>query len=526
MKVEVIRLVAEVAAIEKLAGDSNMADKKYDAQLDAEDARLLTAQKEIATAEADLKDLSVDATAVLDKLQTAKGKLDTSKVVIRQKAKKEFQRKVKEANDQVKFLKRAVASEPESIVYVLLQKAQSDHKDVLLANAKDLTKENDTKLIKVNKDLANVARIVKAKADIVKAEAEVSRLLEASDATDEDLTNAKAEVETLKKEANLDPEDVAILDKVTERLAVLAKRKENRDEAERKLADANGKIAEGEAAAADASRREAEATAKIAEHETKAANLEEVHTAQQAKITELEEKAQLSETQKAELERLKVADARTVQEKDVIIANLKEEHKKDLAAKLAAATKKAEEDATKKAKEEAEAAAKKKADESYFTMDYAKEHKMQAAAAAVGATAVLSSPFWLSALFGLQEKESISKTIMNNKVVAIIGSVLVIPALCFGGYKAYKKFFTPKSEETDSDSEPNEDESTTRSAQVEAGDKEKKGSSKVEDDDNTMIIGGVVFFVLLVIVAFFVLSGDEEESEYPKGPLPIGEDRV
>merc|ERR1711964_937559 len=148
------------------------------------------------------------------------------------------------------------------------------------------------------------------------------------------------------------------------------------------------------------------------------------------------------------------------------------------------------------------------------------------AAAVAGATAlgaIASSPWWL-----LEEKSSISKTISDNKVATFIGSALVIPALCFGAYKLYQKYFAPKVEENDSecDSDDANVKCTSRSGKT---GKKKKRSNKGEKpcSKRTIIIAIVVSLVILAAVYFLVFNETEETgSEYPEGDLPIGFDRV
>merc|ERR1711964_896728 len=132
-----------------------------------------------------------------------------------------------------------------------------------------------------------------------------------------------------------------------------------------------------------------------------------------------------------------------------------------------------------------------------------------AAAAVAGTAAVVSSPWWFSALFGAEES-SISKTVSNNKVATVVGSLLVLPALCFGGYKLYQKYFAPKAEENDSGCDSNDVECGSRSAAT--GNKKKKSSKKEEKGSNKMLL---IFGVLAAVVAFLFLGKAEKKSASP-----------
>merc|ERR1711964_497937 len=181
-----------------------------------------------------------------------------------------------------------------------------------------------------------------------------------------------------------------------------------------------------------------------------------------------------------------------------------------------------------KAKAEKDAAANKAAESQAKKDAAAKKSEKQwykkpthVAAAVAGATAlgaIASSPWWL---FG--EKSSISKTISDNKVATFIGSALVIPALCFGAYKLYQKYFAPKAEETDSecDSDDRDVKSTSRSGKT--GKKNKKSSKGEKPCSKKNIIFAIVVSLVILAAVYFLVFNETEESgsEYPEGDLPI-----
>jgi len=148
--------------------------------------------------------------------------------------------------------------------------------------------------------------------------------------------------------------------------------------------------------------------------------------------------------------------------------------------------------------------------------------------AAVTAAAA-TAPWWLP---GTEDDDhennngnsTFMSKVTNNKVAVAAGVLTVVPALCYGGYKAYKHFTGKKNQEESASAEKSNGwfGSSKRSGKKKSKkDKEEKGMS-----GTMMIIIGVVALALLATVAFFMLSGSGQESEFPEGELPIGPDRV
>merc|ERR1711964_700901 len=119
-------------------------------------------------------------------------------------------------------------------------------------------------------------------------------------------------------------------------------------------------------------------------------------------------------------------------------------------------------------------------------------------------------------------------TIKNNKVAATVGSALVIPALCYGGYKLYQKYGASKADDTDSDcdSDDRDVKSTSRSSKT--GKKKKRSSKGKKSCSKKNIIFAIVVSLVILAAVYFLVFNETEESgsEYPEGDLPIGFDRV
>jgi len=110
---------------------------------------------------------------------------------------------------------------------------------------------------------------------------------------------------------------------------------------------------------------------------------------------------------------------------------------------------------------------------------------------------------------------------MHNKFVTAVAVVLVLPALCFSGYKLYQHFVSPESTEDNVDSSTGE-KSTTRSGTTEDG----KSGKDVPKSNYMIPLVALILFVVIAAAVFLMQSEEDEHSEYPEGPLPIGEDRV
>merc|ERR1711900_24209 len=113
---------------------------------------------------------------------------------------------------------------------------------------------------------------------------------------------------------------------------------------------------------------------------------------------------------------------------------------------------------------------------------------------------------------------------MSNKTICAIGSVLVLPAVSYGGYKLYQKYILGKSTEDESQSEGGEDKSTSRSA-----DTENKSESSEQSETTEGVKKGsspivpllLVLFVVAAAVYFLAFAEKEVASQCPE-ELPIG----
>jgi len=151
-----------------------------------------------------------------------------------------------------------------------------------------------------------------------------------------------------------------------------------------------------------------------------------------------------------------------------------------------------------------------------------------AAAVATGGAAIATAG-WLHAVNGnvTEKQNSIVDTVMQNKTIAAISTILVAPAVCFSGYKLFQYvygYFSGSSAETETESNA-EEKSVSRSGSVDTTEGNTSETTENNVPKNKYMIPLVVLFLFVVIVAAFSFSG-EDASEYPKGDLPIGEDRV